>query len=382
MANGLFGGGDGTELNPYLVEDAHDFNAIRNFPTSHFKQSAIIDMSPYSNIWEAIGDIDYFSGSYDGNNLDIINFRCVSENTASLFSYTENATFKNINVVNAYCESEYVAAILVYETNGITTLENCHATGISKSINSNWATCGLMGDSYAEILTVKNCSFKGEVLSDKGAACGFVGDFGGDLAIFENCHVIADITGGEYGAHLFGFKFYGGVKLNKVYTIGKLSLTPGEYNLAYVNGFIDYGDTIEINDCYVQLEIDQSVYNVITDTLNIHAFCSDLYYSQMNNCYVVVDSLGHLPIEIISYPDDSVINGVYYDKTLNPLESVESALFIGKSTTEMMQQVTFENWDFENVWRIDEGNDYPRFMWEPVKCVAFPLSTLKVNIIN
>ena len=29
MANGLFGGGDGTSSSPYLIEDAHDLNAIR-----------------------------------------------------------------------------------------------------------------------------------------------------------------------------------------------------------------------------------------------------------------------------------------------------------------------------------------------------------------
>ena len=38
----------------------------------------------------------------------------------------------------------------------------------------------------------------------------------------------------------------------------------------------------------------------------------------------------------------------------------------------MMQQATFNpgdpegssNWDFDGVWAIDEGNDYPTFQWE------------------
>lgn len=32
----------------------------------------------------------------------------------------------------------------------------------------------------------------------------------------------------------------------------------------------------------------------------------------------------------------------------------------GKTTEEMKQKSTFKDWDFDTVWRIDEGNDYPR----------------------
>jgi len=37
---------------------------------------------------------------------------------------------------------------------------------------------------------------------------------------------------------------------------------------------------------------------------------------------------------------------------------------IGKTTTQMTQEATFTNWDFENVWKICEGTNYPRLMWE------------------
>jgi hypothetical protein len=32
----------------------------------------------------------------------------------------------------------------------------------------------------------------------------------------------------------------------------------------------------------------------------------------------------------------------------------------GRTTEEMMKKSTYKNWDFENVWCIDEGNDYPK----------------------
>ncbi|MBU4480183.1 thrombospondin type 3 repeat-containing protein [Patescibacteria group bacterium] len=36
---------------------------------------------------------------------------------------------------------------------------------------------------------------------------------------------------------------------------------------------------------------------------------------------------------------------------------------IGTTTAEMMQQSTFETWDFDNTWAIDEGASYPYLRW-------------------
>jgi hypothetical protein len=30
----------------------------------------------------------------------------------------------------------------------------------------------------------------------------------------------------------------------------------------------------------------------------------------------------------------------------------------------MMQQATFENWDFSTIWRIDKGQSYPALKWQ------------------
>ena len=39
MANGKFGGGDGSVAKPFLVEDAADLDAIRTKPTFQFKMT-------------------------------------------------------------------------------------------------------------------------------------------------------------------------------------------------------------------------------------------------------------------------------------------------------------------------------------------------------
>jgi hypothetical protein len=38
------------------------------------------------------------------------------------------------------------------------------------------------------------------------------------------------------------------------------------------------------------------------------------------------------------------------------------------TVAQMVQQASFVGWDFENVWTICEGVDYPRLKWEMVNC--------------
>ena len=107
MANGLFGGGNGEELTPYLVEDAEDLDAVRNDLAAHYKQTANIDLSGYAN-WVPIESTwnNGFSGLYDGNNFTISNLTQDLVGTTyefewgmtGLFGYCEDATLKNIKL--------------------------------------------------------------------------------------------------------------------------------------------------------------------------------------------------------------------------------------------------------------------------------------------
>ena len=105
MANGNFGGGDGTSGNPYLVEDAYDLNAVRNSLSAHYRQTQDIDLTGWD--WQPIGatwawssyystwvwQFGYFTGTYDGDyhrisNLTIVYAGCPDNaNTSSTQLY-------------------------------------------------------------------------------------------------------------------------------------------------------------------------------------------------------------------------------------------------------------------------------------------------------
>jgi len=70
---------------------------------------------------------------------------------------------------------------------------------------------------------------------------------------------------------------------------------------------------------------------------------------------------------IVTAGNDKGAFGNYFDKDV---ATTSADKLLGKgveamSTSEMKQQSTYVGWDFVDVWKIDEGNDYPRLKWEP-----------------
>ena len=55
-------------------------------------------------------------------------------------------------------------------------------------------------------------------------------------------------------------------------------------------------------------------------------------------------------------------NYLYWDIETSQVDTSVSGE--GKTTIEMKQQATYTGWDFNEVWSIDEGVDYPRLQWE------------------
>ena len=46
----------------------------------------------------------------------------------------------------------------------------------------------------------------------------------------------------------------------------------------------------------------------------------------------------------------------------------DNGLSTALSDVQMKQQASFTGWDFENVWTICEGSDYPQLWWENISC--------------
>lgn len=336
MANGSFGGGNGTRVSPYLVEDIKDLKAVRNNMEAHYKQTKNIEC--LGEIWDhgAIG----FKGGYDGDNLTINNLSSNSSNSysGSLFgSIQEDVELKNIIVVDCDINSNSYAGGIVGNVGWDNCkIINCHATG---NVNGQYQAGGIAGYSSANNI-ILNCTANCYVTSQYSQAGGIIGVAESGTRI-ENSYSNGVIHG-QYAGGLVG-------QVNEASIINCYAEGKALSTSYYVGGLVAYASSILVENCFAAC-----------DELG-----NDSYYA--GNSQYTGGLLGYLS------GSDININSSYYDSDL--LVRTDSNKGTPKTTIQMKQKATFIDWDFDTIWKIDEGKSYPYFPTANVstQCTAFIL---------
>src|SRR5690606_12464670 len=220
MANGNFGGGDGTELNPFLVEDAQDLWAVRDNLSAHYKQTADIDLNVYSTDdgWIPIGQPTVeFTGVYDGDGYEIRNLWSDSlAGHGGLFGRADGAKFKNINLKNVIivsAASNYMGGLVGYAVNMTEdSIFNCHVSGVINESNSYKTHIGgVVGNcnSGDGVYSINKCSFEGNIKSSVSAN-GYIGGLCGYCnTSIKNSYSLGNIVAPCIGAS--AVEFLGGL---------------------------------------------------------------------------------------------------------------------------------------------------------------------------
>ena len=180
MANGFFGGGDGTELNPYLVEDAQDLWAVRGNLSAHYKQIYNIDLNVFNEDggWTPIGTTSTpFTGTYDGSGFEIRNLWVAGKESASLFGRVNNAKIKNILLLNVLVVSSSSGGmgglIAIAQNMEEDSIYNCHVKGIiNESVQSIFRIGGIVGQCYSDFNAINKCSFEGAIYGGNSSYTG------------------------------------------------------------------------------------------------------------------------------------------------------------------------------------------------------------------
>ena len=171
-----YGGGSGTEEDPYQIWDVNHMQAIgadANDWDKCFKLMADIDLSAFTgtqfNIigyWNSSEDNAAFNGVFDGNGNKISNFTYISTGTSyiGLFGYVfgYNAEIKNLGLIDPSVSAGGVVGSLVgfIEAGSIS---NCYFKG--GTVSGNWSVGGLVGWNTG---TVTNCYATGVVDGNTG----------------------------------------------------------------------------------------------------------------------------------------------------------------------------------------------------------------------
>lgn len=245
----LFGGGDGSENDPYLIKNqdqlarlADDVNQGFSYKDLHFRLEN--DLSLQGN-WIPIGTkVSYtelaFDGTFDGNNRRISGLN-VNKDTdgAGLFGFTgENSYIGNLTIESGTVE---LTGTYKYSAGGLTgsnlgKIENCvnHANVIGYNY-----TAGIAGRNKGDIT---NCRNDGLISGNENTG----GIAGTNSGIISSCYNRGNVVGAEYTGGIAGICDGEESCVSDCYNTGIVLLTgcPRDYSKAggicgYLTGKVD-----------------------------------------------------------------------------------------------------------------------------------------------
>lgn len=209
------------------------------------------------------------------------------------------------------------------------------------SIDKVGLFANIQGSSDNKIASVSNLFVN---ISKKGITGGSqVGGICGSLSYgnIENCMVTGDISGYQYVGGIVGYVEYCEVASNisQCASSGNIIATDGG-----VGGILGYRyGSYSIENCY-------SIANVKAEG----SYSSSVYGigCSAKNCYFAGTISGTCDV----YPIGEYKTNSYYDSEKTKISGKPGAL----TTKQMKQQASFQGWDFDNIWTIQEGVDYPK----------------------
>ncbi|MHC4572658.1 MAG: GLUG motif-containing protein [Planctomycetota bacterium] len=347
---GTYGGGSGTADDPYLICTPEQMNAIgadSNDWDKHFKLMADIDLAAFTGTdFNLIGyfvdwyDRKPFTGVFDGDGHAISNFSydCNGVNHTGLFRHMDdpNAKIKNLSLINPIVYAgtgNHVGSLVGMLTNG--SIVDC---SVQSGSVSGWHSVGGLVGNMSYNGTVEN-SYSTATVAGRERVGGLVGVAAGSTALGTSNIAISNSYS---GSSVSGYSDIGGL-------VGSVSPSHGEasvcncYSTGSVAGFYYVGGL-------VGRTVNLSVHGTLT-------VCNSYSTSPVSgdNCAggLIGQNSGDHYIQILM---------CYWD--IETSGQVSSDGGRGKTASQMKDRDTFVGWACDPVWTIDDGNDYPRLLWE------------------
>lgn len=337
--------GEGTEASPYLIRTINQLrNICKHDYDAYYKLMNDIDLGdvPISGIITPgfmYGGVTLgFAGTFDGNGHKIKRMHVEGSGLFSSLEYyptIKNLILEDPVVVSTGHNSDltYGAGALAGTVNCSVTITNCSV--INGNITGEDIVGGLIGYSHDQDIKISQCSFTGNVTSVKGIAGGLVGSFKNrtDIYKYENklnidqCYTVGNIKAANSAGGIIG-KGDNGIKISNCYSVSNLQ-SAGEAS--------GIGDKANIKNSYFAGTIESPS----ASGLNKTGFISNSYFN-------------------------------------SSLSTVDSPY--GLTTEQMYEKMYFSNWDFKNIWFMEEEQDYPRLRLQKAMG-GFDNKSLEINMV-
>ena len=364
-----------------VITTAEDLAKIgKGYPLNgSYIQMSDIDLSGYRDGggWVPIGDdTNRFTGKFDGNGFKIRNLYINRSGTnyQGLFGRTNGATLTNIPLENVDVTGKSYTGGLVGRADNSTEISNSYATGevtgnsstgglvgyaysstpLSTRITNSYATGSVTGTSYTGGLvgqayrsTITNSYATGEVTGKENYTGGLVGS--ANESTITNSYATGEVTGeGNYTGGLVGWVDSSTI-IEDSYATSSVKGT-GKY---YTGGLVGRANSSTITNSYATGSVTGKDY---TGGLVGAAHNS----TKITNSYATgsvtgSDDTGGLVGYAVSSPTN-ITNSYWNTETTGQSTSAGGE---GKTTDEMKKKDTYIDWDFDEVWKIDEGKSYP-----------------------
>ena len=384
-----FSGGSGEPNDPYLIATAEDLNRIGHNPRlmgANFKLINDIDLTDIDLF--IIGNYEFpFSGVFDGNTNKILNFSCFYEDAEhiGLFGYVSGAEIKDLSLVNpdVNCPSGFRTGALAGWAWG--TISGCEVIG--GTVRGSQRVAMLVGESQG---LISDCFTSGSVIGSDGVG----GLVGSNYGIVTDCGTSIHVTGYESTGGLIGQSNYNSL-VDSSFADGTVI---GQHNR--IGGLIGTnGHNATVVNCYSTGTVTgrNCVGGLVGDNLSPYEHVDKP--TLISNCYAWADTEGNNEVGGLVGSNSGSVSMCY--STGNVLGESETGGLVGvgnsdnvtnsfwdivtssqatsnggtgKATAEMQTAGTFleAGWDFmdeitngtEDIWWIDEGQDYPHLWWE------------------
>jgi hypothetical protein len=361
-----FSGGQGTAAEPYLISTPEDLAGIGYNPRlmpAYFMLTEDLDMSsidfyPIGNRWYP------FLGSFYGQQHKIYNLHidCNGIDTVGLIgrAYGTAMTIQDIGLIDADVNAgtgNYVGTLAGYTGNGV-AVSNCFTEGCI--VRGNGYLGGLIGINLGKL---DRCYAEGA--ADGNINIGLLaGVNSGDI---NECYTEGICSGNNSVGHLVGYNAGNG-EISGCRAIGISTATAD-----IAGGLVGNNFGASVSDCYAQGDVSAN--------RGAGGLVGNDFSGAISRCYSTCSVEGNQYVGglIGAGSSDTTVTGSFWD--VNASGEPNSAGGIGKTTAEMKMLSTFidAGWDFvgetangpNDIWKIDEGQDYPRLAWEPAKDITF-----------
>ncbi len=161
---------------------------------------------------------------------------------------------------------------------------------------------------------------------------------------FEN----ADVTGLNHVGIVVGWSE--DTDYNKIAVTGSVTGGLTGQTVGSFSGYIKDG---VISDCYALADVSGSN--------KIGGFSGQFWNPTVSNCYFAggITCAGVDKGGFSTYDDSGTYNDLFWDEEVSGVAG--SAVGIGKTTAQMMQEATFTGWDFSTIWTTNGDTTYPEF---------------------